>query len=452
MRKIKLPLEMANGVKVRTLEELRENWDLEKILNYYLNGKLQTWLSDRYYNDLAEKVAELKNECDNALLQKELCNIFAVEETNEVIDVEIVAERNRRLNLLRQYTADDEILKNIDKVAFNQEDLANLLDKGESTIYLFNNTFSLPLEIKNKKYIGVGEVELQINSNEYVDFDELGIRLVNTKFNEEYERLYNSDKVLYKKGEELESADRFVEALECYKKAGSLGNANALYKVGLFYREGRKGIDKNYGMAQEFYKKAIQLENVAAMNDLGSMYFNGNGIKQNYKEAMSWYKIAASLDNDVAMSNLGNIYYYGYGVKKDYTKAISWYKKAADLDNANALNKLGRIYFYGDGISKDVEKGNKLLQKAAELGNIDACGLLGTVYEGYYGIHTRNNEWNEANNAWNEAVKWYKKAADLGDILAIRSVGYMYNLVGDYMESQKWLEKAEELEKNKECK
>lgn len=33
MKKIKLPLEMANGVLVRTLDELKENWVLEKILN-----------------------------------------------------------------------------------------------------------------------------------------------------------------------------------------------------------------------------------------------------------------------------------------------------------------------------------------------------------------------------------------------------------------------------------
>ncbi len=45
-RKIRFPLRMKNGAEVRTLEELRENFDLESVLGYYTDGKLQTWLAD----------------------------------------------------------------------------------------------------------------------------------------------------------------------------------------------------------------------------------------------------------------------------------------------------------------------------------------------------------------------------------------------------------------------
>lgn len=121
MKKIKLPLEMANGVLVRTLDELKENWDLEKVINYYLNGKLQTWLKDRYYTELAEKVSALSGISDNTELQKKLCGIFGIEAEDDLVDMEAVAERNRRLKILRQHTADDAVLKNVDKVAFNQE-------------------------------------------------------------------------------------------------------------------------------------------------------------------------------------------------------------------------------------------------------------------------------------------------------------------------------------------
>ena len=40
-------------------------------------------------------------------------------------------------------TCDDEVLKNIDHVAFNQEDLAYLLDDEVTKIYLFNNKFTI---------------------------------------------------------------------------------------------------------------------------------------------------------------------------------------------------------------------------------------------------------------------------------------------------------------------
>ena len=78
---------MVNGVQVRTLDELKENWDLEKVLNYYLNGKLQTWLTDRYYTELADAVASLSDIDDNTELQHKLCGIFGIEIENDLVDV-----------------------------------------------------------------------------------------------------------------------------------------------------------------------------------------------------------------------------------------------------------------------------------------------------------------------------------------------------------------------------
>ena len=45
-KKIRFPLEMINGVSVRSMEELRENFSLLKILSYLSNEKLVTWLRD----------------------------------------------------------------------------------------------------------------------------------------------------------------------------------------------------------------------------------------------------------------------------------------------------------------------------------------------------------------------------------------------------------------------
>ena len=49
-KKIRFPLNM-NGTDVRTIEELREYFDLESVLGYFANGKLVTWLKDRYYDN-----------------------------------------------------------------------------------------------------------------------------------------------------------------------------------------------------------------------------------------------------------------------------------------------------------------------------------------------------------------------------------------------------------------
>ncbi len=47
-KKIRFSLEMENGTKIRTLDELRENFSLTKVVEYFDNQKLFHWLEDRY--------------------------------------------------------------------------------------------------------------------------------------------------------------------------------------------------------------------------------------------------------------------------------------------------------------------------------------------------------------------------------------------------------------------
>ena len=428
---------MSNGVLVRTLDELKENWDLEKVINYYLNGKLLTWLNDRYYTELAEAVSALNDINDNVELQKKLCNIFGIEAEDDLVDMEAVAERNRRLTILRQYTADDAVLKNVDKVAFNQEELADLLDEDESVIYLCDNKFSVPLSVTGKKYIGLGDVEIQVNSKDFVDFAKIGIELVNVHFNKEYEELVNSHVTLYKKGEELEAAEKYTEALEMYKKAGAMGNSDGLFKAGKFYHEGRNGVEKNYTKAVELYKKAALLKNVWAMDNLGDMYRCGNGVEQDYLKAKQWYEKAADLGSADAMGSLGNLYLNGQGVAKNAEEALKWFRKGADKGEAWIIGNVGHMYHYGLGVKQDYVEALKWYQKAAEGGNAFSMNRIGDLY--YFG--------NGVNQDYTEAMKWYRKAADLGNDEAAYQLGYYYNNIS-YKEAVKWYELAIDLDKS----
>ena len=58
-KKIKFPLEFSDGIKVRTLDELQRYADVESILRYYHNGKLQTWLETRDYNDIVSQILSI---------------------------------------------------------------------------------------------------------------------------------------------------------------------------------------------------------------------------------------------------------------------------------------------------------------------------------------------------------------------------------------------------------
>ena len=41
---VKIPLKMADGVLVRTIEDLREHFDIVSVLTYYQDGRLVKWI------------------------------------------------------------------------------------------------------------------------------------------------------------------------------------------------------------------------------------------------------------------------------------------------------------------------------------------------------------------------------------------------------------------------
>lgn len=152
VKKVKFPLDMGNDVLVRDIDELKDNFNIEKVTEYFLNGKLLTWLNDRFYEEEAEQVKELSSDTDKSLLAGKLCRIFDIENEDNV-DIEAIEKRKERLEKLRSITSDDEVIENVDDVAFSQEELGDLLDEDIDVIYLCGEKFRIPLSVKNKKCI-----------------------------------------------------------------------------------------------------------------------------------------------------------------------------------------------------------------------------------------------------------------------------------------------------------
>ena len=180
-KKERFVLEMADGTKVRDLDALKEHFDVESVEKYFRDGKLLIWLEDRYYDDEADSVRAIN--ANDAYLAAKLCKIFDVETPEDI------ERRIERLNRLKNYTDDEKILANVDKVAFDQEDLADLLDADTNEIYLCDNRFSIPLRVKNKNYIGISKAIAVIRSDKPVDFEALNIGFKNISFNPEYAKL-----------------------------------------------------------------------------------------------------------------------------------------------------------------------------------------------------------------------------------------------------------------------
>ena len=181
-RKIKFALEMKDGAKVRnSLEELRENFDLEKAIGYFLSGKLTEWLEDRYYEDEAEALDAIDKDAPD--LRARLCEALGVECADDAdLDVGALERLNEKKAVLRQKTSDESIIANSDKTALTQEDLADLLDMDEPVIYLCGDSFNIPARVKNKKYVGIlGTPTISIKASSQEEVDAKGIVFENVQ-------------------------------------------------------------------------------------------------------------------------------------------------------------------------------------------------------------------------------------------------------------------------------
>lgn len=189
-KKIRFPLEMAEGVEVRTLDELREHFSISQLLMYLENGKLDTWLRDRYEGDLAESLAGL--DVHDAGVAAKVCEIFDVEvDLSSVEAMEDIQERNRKIELLKEAGADEKYTDLVDQIAFTQDDLFDLLDDGQTTVYLCGESFSIPLGKEGITYIGINQPTVKIASKSVVDWDAKSIVLTDVRFDSAYQSVLN---------------------------------------------------------------------------------------------------------------------------------------------------------------------------------------------------------------------------------------------------------------------
>jgi TPR repeat protein len=94
-------------------------------------------------------------------------------------------------------------------------------------------------------------------------------------------------------------------------------------------------------------KHKAEMGEAAAEYQLGTMYFQGQGVPQDYAEAMRWYRKAADQGDAGAQGTIGAMYCFGQGVPQSYAEAMRWYRKAADQGNAAGQQSVGAMYFQG---------------------------------------------------------------------------------------------------------
>ncbi|PKK63379.1 kinase-like protein [Rhizophagus irregularis] len=189
-----------------------------------------------------------------------------------------------------------------------------------------------------------------------------------------------------------------------YKKAAELENIAAQLELADIYIHG-KGIGKNYIKAFELSEKLTKEGNPNAINRLGYCYKHGVGTDINTEKAFELYQKAANLGNMRAQCNLALMYKDGSGINVDYKKTFGLLKKPAEEEHSVGMNLLGYCYHFGIGTSINLQKALELYQKSAKLGNCYAQYNLGAMYENGEGVEIDIDQ----------AIFWYKKSAEKGN-------------------------------------
>ena len=140
--------------------------------------------------------------------------------------------------------------------------------------------------------------------------------------------------------------------------------------VGEAYKRG------DYAAALKLMWPQAAQGNAEAQNNLGLMYYRGQGIPQDHAEAASWFRMAAENGHARAQYNLGLTYHKGAGVPHDSAEALKWFRKAAEQGNAKAQNNLAVMYYRGDGVPEDSAEAVKWFRRAAAQGHARAQNNL----------------------------------------------------------------------------
>lgn len=270
--------------------------------------------------------------------------------------------------------------------------LKDNLDAGDSisAVYflLFNNVNFSPLE-DEKEIIAKAKGQLislaqegdvfaqyelgryYLNDHEFEKRNPIeAIRYLDLAAEQGFWRANHSLGVRYENGDGVEQI--WEEAVRYYKIAADKGFVLAQNALGSCYWNGN-GIEKNLETAVEWYKKAAEQCHPGSNVKLSDYYACEN---IDYEKALRYATTAAELGHDGGYNNLGALFFEGNGVVQNYTKAAEYIQVAANMGNKTSQYNLGIMFLHGLGVGFNRQKAKEWFERSAAQGFQDAISAL----------------------------------------------------------------------------
>jgi serine/threonine protein kinase/TPR repeat protein len=173
-------------------------------------------------------------------------------------------------------------------------------------------------------------------------------------------------------------ARRFQQVQTQLERAANLGSESAL----LFLADQTVPVDAS--VAAGYYRRAAERGNSAAMVALGNLLFKGGpGLPPRPGESARWYRAASDKGNFLGKMALAECYRDGKGgVGRDFSQSTALVSEALTLqpDNPAAMTAMAIAYERGQGVAVDNRRAVELMKRAADIGDPIAIGDLGTYY------------------------------------------------------------------------
>ncbi len=196
-----------------------------------------------------------------------------------------------------------------------------------------------------------------------------------------------------------------TNALASVIAQANAGDPRAETYIATCYMRG-VGVKMDMAKAVALFRSAADKGYAGAQNNLGYCYANGIGVATDDAEAVKWWKLAAEQGLPEAEYWLGASYRDGKGVEKDLAKAKHWLRLAAEKD------------FTPNGLTRD---SLEQIRTAAERGDVASQTYLAGCYA--RGILVPLD--------YDEALKWFRRAAILGDEKAKEAVRRLEKEMGE---------------------
>jgi len=129
------------------------------------------------------------------------------------------------------------------------------------------------------------------------------------------------------------------EAIKWIGMAAELGNAEALFNMGVFYMEGM-GCDQDMELSAKYFHRAARRRHPEAQFAYADLLSNGWGVEKDEKRAVKFFSDAAENGHVEAMYRLGEIYEQGIGTNVNLEAAAKWYDAACSKGHRMAAQRL----------------------------------------------------------------------------------------------------------------